>query len=100
MSDKSKTVRVEIFGQMYPIRARVDSEEYVKKIAAYVDTRMREIDDEMSPATSLGVAILAALNIADDLFSTRESSQHDARIVESKIKKYSQALTVGLEQSK
>ncbi|RKZ11858.1 cell division protein ZapA [bacterium] len=75
MEQKSTTVR--IHGQDYTIRADRD-DEYVKTIARYVDDRMQDIARDAGQVTSLRVAILSALNIADELFQERESGRPDA----------------------
>ncbi len=76
MSDRSQVIKINIFGQDYAIRAKVEGEEYVRSIADYVDSKMREIDDTMRPSSAMKVAILTALNIADELMAAkRESSQ-------------------------
>ncbi|MDA1184072.1 MAG: cell division protein ZapA [Acidobacteria bacterium] len=70
-------VTVEISGHRYPIRSGLDPA-YVAELAAYVDTKMRTVSDA-SPATDmLGVAVLVALNLADECFRARrqESSAH------------------------
>lgn len=65
-----RVVTVEIGGQRYPIRSTLDSA-YVAELAAYVDMKMRAATD-MAPTTDgLGLAILTALNIADELFRAR-----------------------------
>lgn len=67
-------VEVEIFGQFYNIIGEDDAER-VKCLARLVDERMSEIARTSRGMTSLKVAILAALNISDDLVRTRESLQ-------------------------
>jgi len=64
---KKKTLRVNIYGSEYPIRGIAD-EEYILKVAGYVDAKMREIDQKVSVKSALKIAILAALNITDELF--------------------------------
>jgi cell division protein ZapA len=66
----SRTVKIQIFGQTYPIHAELD-EEYVQKLAAYVDEKMRAISDMTPTVDTQKVAILAALAIADELHSLR-----------------------------
>ena len=61
------SVRVEIFGSEYRIRGDADPES-IQEIAHYVDSKMREVSTETSLSSSLKVAILAALNIAGELF--------------------------------
>ncbi|HDL17903.1 MAG TPA: cell division protein ZapA [Bacteroidetes bacterium] len=69
MEDK-KTLRVNIYGTEYPIRGIAD-EKYILKVAEYVDAKMREIDQKVAVKSALKVAILAALNITDELFRER-----------------------------
>ncbi len=72
-------VTVEIVGQRYPIRSTLDPA-YVVELAAYVDQKMRNAS-EAAPATDmLGLAVLVALNIADEFFraSQQKSSAHGA----------------------
>ena len=72
MEDSGRVVKVTIFGQSYPIRARVEDEEYVRTIAQFVDSKMKEIDETMKPSSTMKVAILTALNIADELMSLQK----------------------------
>jgi cell division protein ZapA len=60
-------VPVQIFGQRYPIRSALDPQ-YVQELAAYVDERMRAAADQSPAGDSLRLAVLAALNIADEAF--------------------------------
>ena len=71
------TITVTIYGQEYTVRSDGDAE-YVKKIAAFLDGRMREVARNSSQVTSLRVAILAALNITDELFRERASGSGEA----------------------
>ncbi len=62
-----KVVHVEIQGQRYPIRTTLDPK-YVQDLAAYVDRKM-SLAAEASPSSdTLGLAVLSALNIADEFF--------------------------------
>jgi len=64
-------VPVEINGQRYPIRSSLDPA-YVARLASYVDEKMRAAA-ETTPATdSVRLAVLTALNIADELFRYRD----------------------------
>ena len=64
-------VKVEICGSEYRIRGDADPES-IQEIAHYVDSKMREVTTETSLDSTLKVAILAALNIAGELFRERE----------------------------
>ena len=60
------TIRVEIYNQTYNIRSDGDND-YISRLAEFVDGRMREISSGTLTVDSLKVAILAALHIADEL---------------------------------
>lgn len=70
MADKPALVHVEIFGQSYAIRAGSEPG-YVEQLAAYVDQQMKDIGRSGGAVDSLRVAVLAALNIADELYRER-----------------------------
>ncbi len=61
----SGNVRVEIYDQTYHLRG--SDAEYIAELAEYVDTKMRLIAEQAATVDSLRVAVLAALNIADEL---------------------------------
>ncbi len=70
------TVRatVEIFGQRLGLRADGDTTR-LQELAQFVDSRMREVADRSSSVDTVKIAVLTALNIADELFQERESDQ-------------------------
>ncbi len=71
-----KVVHVEVHGQRYPIKTTLDPA-YVQQLAAYVHGKMGLASD-VSPSTEmLGLAVLAALNIADELFRARHQQQDE-----------------------
>ena len=69
----SSVVTVEIAGQRYPIRSSLD-ERYVSELAAYVDQKMRAASVAAPSSDMLGLAILVALNIADEFFRVRQQT--------------------------
>ena len=75
----TRVVTVEIAGQRYPIRSSLD-ERYVAELAAYVDRKMRSAQDSAPASDMLGLAVLVALNIADEYFRARnqQSEAHGA----------------------
>jgi len=66
-------VTVDILGQRYPIRSSLDTT-YVTELAAYVDQKMQAASDRIAGGDSLRVAVLAALNIADECFRLRQGN--------------------------
>ncbi len=71
MDEATRVVPVEIHGQQYPIRSTLDPA-YVAELAAYVDEKMRLASRETPGSDTLKVAVLAALNIADEFFRARD----------------------------
>ena len=67
----SGVVTVEIGGQRYPIRSGLDPA-YVAELAAYVDQKVRAATDAAPTNDLLSVAILVAMNIADECFRVRQ----------------------------
>ena len=65
MPDKADLVHVEIFGQTYSVKAGGDPA-YVEKLAASVDQQMKEVSRASGAVDSLRVAVLTALNLADE----------------------------------
>ena len=81
MSDP-KAVSVEIFGQRYPIRSELDPE-YVRRLATYVDGKIRAAGDSAPSGDPVRLAVLAALNLADELFRHLETARsHDGSVLE------------------
>ena len=74
MTDSGRVIPVEIHGQRYPIRSGLDPE-YVARLATYVDEKMRAAADSAPTGDSLRLAVLAALNIADELFRCRDATR-------------------------
>ena len=57
-------IKVEIYDQVYNLRG-VDAD-YILRLAEFVDTKMRNVAEQTSTIDSLRLAVLAALNIADE----------------------------------
>jgi cell division protein ZapA len=75
-----QTVRVEIYNHSYSIRSDGDND-YILKLAEYVDQKMREISSGTMTVDSLKVAILAALHIADEYHQLQDQQhQIDAQL--------------------
>ena len=80
------SVRVEIFDQVYNLRG--SDADYILKLAEYVDGKMRAVSQQTATVDSVRLAVLAALNIADEyhLLKRRlEASSPEARQRASKL---------------
>jgi cell division protein ZapA (FtsZ GTPase activity inhibitor) len=80
MTDVSVTT-VQIFGQEYKIRGFEDKS-YVQRVAGYVDERMRELSQGSSSLSQERLAVLTAINIADELFQESKRSSDTLLSVE------------------
>ena len=69
----SKVVQVDIHGQRYAVRSDLDPQ-YIHELAAFLDERMRAAARELASADPIRIAVIAALNIADELQRVRADS--------------------------
>ena len=68
MADRPENTRVNIYGREYSIRGEGDPA-YIAEIAHFLDMRMRQMTENVAMTSTAKVAILASLNIIDELFS-------------------------------
>ena len=86
------SVRVEIFDQSYNLRG--SDPEYLQRLAVYVDARMRQIAEQTATIDSLRLAVLAALNLADEVHILKR--KHEA--VTSELKQRTSHLAGALDE--
>ena len=65
-----RVVQIEVHGQKYPIRTELDPR-YVAELAEFVESRMALAAKASPSSDAVGLAILTALNIADEYFRSR-----------------------------
>ncbi len=75
--DTNDSTPVEIFGQTYNVRGEGDPN-YLTELARFVDSRMREVAAEVATVDPVKIAILAALNIADEFSRYKKQREHAA----------------------
>ena len=68
---RNDSTSVEIFGQTYNVRGEGDPD-YLAELARFVDSRMREVASQVATVDPMKIAILAALNIADEFSRFRK----------------------------
>jgi cell division protein ZapA len=81
MNGKYDSTEVEIFGQTYNVRGEGDPN-YLTELARFVDARMREVAAEVATVDPMKIAILAALNIADEFSRFRKQRESAAGWIE------------------
>jgi cell division protein ZapA len=75
---------VQIMGHEYPVEASADEELYVNRLAQFIQERMTELKDESKVIDSYKLAVLTAMNIADELFRLQETKGSTSKALESK----------------
>jgi cell division protein ZapA len=104
MAEKPNLVHVEVFGQTYAVKAGTDPG-YVERLAAFVDERMKDVSRQTGAVDSVRIAVLAALNLADECFrlrrdvedGTARSQSHD-RASEERAKRLAKQLGAALDE--
>ena len=89
------SVRVEIFDQVYNLRG--SDADYILKLAEYVDGKMRAVSEQTSTVDSVRLAVLAALNIADEYHLLKRSQETRSPEARQRARKLTSALDEVLE---
>ncbi len=93
-----QSVRAEIFDQAYNLRG--SDPDYIHKLAKYVDTKMRAVAEQTSTVDSVRLAVLAALNIADEYHILKQKYDAIASNYQEKANHLSGALDEVLEEKR
>ncbi len=75
--ERKDSVEVELMGQKIRLRSSGTSgeEAYIKKVSEYVDQEIQKVQKAIGSASSLNIALLAAMNIADNYHSSLQNQQ-------------------------
>jgi cell division protein ZapA len=79
--NQSQSIAVEIYDQVYNLRGTDPA--YIERLATIVDAKMRAVSAHGNTVDSLRVAVLAALNIADELCTARQRHENLAGSIQS-----------------
>jgi cell division protein ZapA len=97
--DASNTsVRVEIFDQAYNLRG--SDPEYILKLAEYVDSKMRAVAEQTNTIDTVRLAVLAALNIADEYHLLRKRGDNGSAAYQQRAHRLATALDEVLEDAR
>jgi cell division protein ZapA len=89
------STEVQIFGSAYSVRGSEDHE-YLQSLADLVDRKMREVAEHVAPADLARLAILAALNLADELFRIQQRQEGERVEIEEKLAALTEKLSAAL----
>ncbi len=70
--DTKNKIEVKIHGKDYMVRG-LESDEYIQKVALYIDKKMNQVSKNNPRLNTAMVAVLTAINVADDFFKTMDS---------------------------
>ena len=82
---QDEPVKVYILGQEYLVKSE-EGEDYVRKVASYVNEQIENIIETTKTVTTFKVAILAAMRIADEYFKEMEKNKRLVDFVENRSK--------------
>jgi cell division protein ZapA len=91
MAKEPQGIRVVIYDQEYFMRGDLN-QEYIQKLALYLDTKMRSIAERTRTVDTLRVAMLAALNVADEYHQMKAKYEKTTQDMDQKVGEYSDAL--------
>ena len=91
MSKELQSIRVVIYDQEYFMRGDLN-QEYIQKLALYLDTKMRSIAERTRTVDTVRVAMLAALNVADEYHQMKAKYEKSSQELDEKVEAYSSAL--------
>lgn len=91
-------MKIQIFDQTYNVNAD-GNEEYLTELAAYVDKKMRDVSESTKMVDSVKVAVLAALNIADETLTLRQRAQKLEGPLRQRMEKCVSMVEKALEQT-
>lgn len=91
MDNTPKSYKVVIYNQTYSLRSEHDPD-YINELASHVDRRMSEIARQSMTVDSLRVAILAALQITDELYQLRQELKETENEIADRSTKYAELL--------
>ena len=91
MAKDAEGIRVVIYDQEYFVRGDLN-EEYIQKLAKYLDVKMRAIAGRTRTVDSMRIAVLAALNIADEFHQIKARYEEKTRRVDEKVEECTRLL--------
>jgi len=98
MNSDKNILKVKILDIEYPLKVS-ENVEYVQQIARYVDSKMREIQAAKPERPLHQVAILVALNIADELYQQKNVESDNLKVYEERMDKLAKKLELGIKKS-
>jgi cell division protein ZapA len=90
---KERLVEIKVFGQTYTVKTDAE-EDHIQAVAQYVNEKISEVLKKTRSVSSLNVAILTALNIADDLLREKEKRRALLHEIETKSRDLAEKIDI------
>jgi cell division protein ZapA len=90
---KERLVEIKVFGQTYTVKTDAE-EDHIQAVAQYVNEKISEVLKRTRSVSSLNVAILTALNIADDLLREKEKRRALLHEIETKSRDLAEKIDI------
>lgn len=87
---------VDIFGRRYNVRSGHEPET-LRALARYVDGRMRQVSEQVAPGDVVSIAVLTALNIADDYYQARRALEQRDQATNERAQELAHKLRAAIE---
>lgn len=94
----AQTVKVKILGTEYPLRS--NDESLTKELAADLDTQLREFQTKLPSQSTATIAILTALNYAEQEAHTKENERRDIERLTTELETLSRSLEQAISSAK
>ncbi len=94
MTSDDNILKVQIFGYEYPLKSNANAH-YIRKVADYVDAKMHEVQRSKPNRPLHQIAILAAMNITDELLQQREIERKRVAQLQEKVNELTRRLEKG-----
>ena len=92
---KERSVEIKVFGQTYTVKTDAE-EDHIQEVARYVNEKIDEVLNKTRSVSTLNVAILTALNIADDLLKEKEKRMILLHEIEKKSEELAEKIDLRL----
>jgi cell division protein ZapA len=81
---RPEATEIEIFGAVYRVRSE-DDDAHMQELAGLVDRKMREIAGQVTTVDTAKIAVMTALNLADELFQCRKGQEKERKELGEKV---------------
>jgi cell division protein ZapA len=92
----ARTVQVDIHGQRYALKSDLEPQ-YVNELAGFLDEKMRAAARDLANADPLGIAVVTALNLADELHRARQTADGQLTRVSAKAAEIERLIDAALD---